>query len=399
MSKCLQTSLYQLATLALIALLYGCDLADSEVNPQHSFSRIYNDELFESSYIPLDIQQTSDSGYLILSARDAWNTHLLKADAEGHVEWVLPVDDAIVNPLPDLFEFNGAYYFLAMNDIALSTLLVRVEPGSQSVSIAREYADIIYPLSAAAVDGGLIVQSYDRKSFKTKLSRLDAGFNISWEKKYDVFTDVEAPIVSHITRIGDRLPFFTGKAAGQYFFNGFINYSFSTVFVSTTDGEAAGVINGFRESGALSSAVYVSGNTFALSRYSFGDNYIIPRVDINTSSILFSDELAGNEHPEMTPNAPVHSELVNVNGTELIMYATDTKSGQLLLYAYDPLNGQLRGTLRLGEINPYRAVSFEQTSDGGLAVLGSTDVAGRFSRICLFKLSKQQMIDFVSAQQ
>ena len=237
--------------------------------------------------------------------------------------------------------------------------------------------------------------SYDRNALASRLTKLDENFNEQWQKNYDVLEDVEEPIIAHLTRIGQRLPFFTGTAGTHYFFNGFVNYSFSLVFVNTSNGDQTGVINGFRDEGAISSATHIQQNKFALSRFSFGDNFIIPNLNIDMGSTGFSSELEGNEHPEMVANAPVYSDQSDINGSQVTFFATNTKNNQILLYAYDAGNGQLRGTLHLGQVNAYRAVMFQKTSDDGLIVLGSTDVAGRFSRICLFKLSQQQIINFI----
>ena len=129
------------------------------------------------------------------------------------------------------------------------------------------------------------------------------------------------------------------------------------------------MINGFGDEGAISSATYLQQNKFALSRFSFGDNYIIPNLNIDMGSIGFSSELEGNEHPEMVGNAPVYSNQLDIDGSQVTFFATNTKNSQILLYAYDAGNGQLRGTLHLGQVNAYRSVMFQKTSDGGLVVL------------------------------
>ena len=168
----------------------------------------------------------------------------------------------------------------------------------------------------------------------------------------------------------------------------------SLLFVNAANGTQTGVINGFRDESAISSARYIDGNDFALSRFDHGENFIIPKININTTDVGISSDLAGNEHPEMVPNAFVYSELVDVNGKDVTMFATSTKGGQILLYAYDPIDGKLIGTHHLGRLNPYQTIDFESTTDGGLAILGNTYVNGRFSRIALIKLSEKQLIEF-----
>jgi len=65
------------------------------------------------------------------------------------------------------------------------------------------------------------------------------------------------------------------------------------------------------------------------------------------------------------------------------------------LYAYDAEDGTLLSLKYLGQTSPYEIGNFVKTLDGGLIVLGNTFVAGRFSRLCLFKLTKSELEDFV----
>jgi len=56
-----------------IAFLFSCEQEESFV-PSESFIKIYNDEHFNSSYIPIDVVQAGENGYLTLSAFESWNT-------------------------------------------------------------------------------------------------------------------------------------------------------------------------------------------------------------------------------------------------------------------------------------------------------------------------------------
>lgn len=384
-----------LISFALSATFLSCGNEEDFV-PESSFTKIYNDEFFESSYIPMDIVQAGENGYFILSAYDAWNTYILRVDENGEFMWDYKLEENYVNPIKGLYFQDDKFYFFCMDDLTLATYLMAATDQSKSAELVRTYDDIIYPFHSSAISDGFLLESYNRNSYSTRLSKLNSDFGIVWEEEYEVEQDVEESIVSHLTRIGDRLPFFTGQAGNMYFLNGYYNYSMSLLFVNASDGKQTGVINGFRSKSAISSAQYINGNSFALSRFDFGDNIIIPRVDINTSDIIISSDLEGNEHPEMTPDAFVYSEIINVNGRDITLYATSTKAGQILLYAYDAITGKLAGTHHLGRLNPYEAIDFVTTTDGGLAVLGNTFVNGRFSRITLFKLSEKEVIEFAN---
>jgi hypothetical protein len=54
-------------------------------------------------------------------------------------------------------------------------------------------------------------------------------------------------------------------------------------------------------------------------------------------------------------------------------------------------NGSLLGIDYQGFANPYSVSDLTITEDNGLAIVGTTSIAGRFSRICLIKLSEEEM--------
>ena len=384
-----------LIIVAFSCFFYACGNEEDFV-PENSFYKIYNDELFESSYIPMDIVQAGEKGYFILSAYDSWNTYILRVDEEGEFLWDYELEENLVNPIKGLYYKDSAFYFFCMDDLSLATVLMKSTDQSKTAQVERTYGNTIYPLHSSEVNDGFLLESYNRESYSTRLTKMNSDFGIQWDEEYSVEQDVEESIISHLTRIGDRLPFFSGQAGNKYFLNGYYNYSMSMLFVNANDGTRTGVINGFRDKSAISSAKYLDGNSFALSRFDFGDNYIIPTIDLNTSGTGISSDLEGNPHPEMTPNAYVYSKIINVNGREITLYATSTKAGQILLYAYDALAGTLVGTHHLGRLNPYEAIDFVSTTDGGLAVLGNTYVNGRFSRITLIKLSEKELIGFAN---
>ena len=110
-----------------VNFLWDCDLSDNTIEPGLSFTKIYNDERFESDYTPMALAQTSDSGYLVLNARNAWNTYLLATDMHGNFKWDLNLDEHQVNPLQGLFKTTGGFYFFCMDDVSLATYLMKVD--------------------------------------------------------------------------------------------------------------------------------------------------------------------------------------------------------------------------------------------------------------------------------
>jgi hypothetical protein len=94
---------------------------------------------------------------------------------------------------------------------------------------------------------------------------------------------------------------------------------------------------------------------------------------------------------ELIPDASVGIQQITVNDESLLMYSTDLKAKQIGLFFYDQTSGVLRGTRYLGFSNPYEFGKSIATEDGGIAVCGTTQISGRFPRICLFKISRSEL--------
>jgi hypothetical protein len=274
----------------------------------------------------------------------------------------------------------------------LGTYLVEVDDVSGASNEVAYLPALQYPLAAAAIDGsGFVVQGYNREDEKTILSRLNTNAVTIWQEEYDTFEDVEEDIVKHLIRTSRPLPFMTGVVGSSVYFNGFYNYSFSMGFVNASDGSLTGVINGPGVDDAISGASQINGNEFAMARYSFLDNKIIPSYTVNVNGIEVTGNLEGLQFDELSQQAKFRIKKVNAAGKPAVVYGTETKNGQVLLLAYSQRDQELLGSRYLGQGQPYQIADFATTIDGGLIVLASTHVTGRFPRLALFKLSKMDL--------
>lgn len=388
-----------------IGLLYAgtsCDIRENEIEPGISFTKIYNSNSFTQVYDPLDVATFNDSSYLVLAATEAWNVYLLKADQDGEFVWDMSLPEPFVNPLPKLYQQNDNLYLVCMDEFQLGTYVLQINPSGGQAEVVYQTNEITYPLAAhLTAEGGWLFQGYNREARKTTLTKVTADFTKEWQKEYDILEDVEESIIKHLTRTGTRLPFFNGHAqgggnSGYYFFNGFNNYTISLTFVNATDGEPLGVMNGFRDLGYINAAYSIEDGTFALSKNSYGDNYLIPQLDIDERAVSSSSDLEANHFPEIDAQAPVIIKSYELQGREIIFYATHSKSKRIMLYAYDAADGSLLGVEYLGQTSPYEIGNIVATADGGMMVLGKTFVAGRFPRICLFKLTKEEVLNIIN---
>src|SRR5690554_8089253 len=111
---------------ATIVITLGCDIGDNVISADASFLRIYDDSQFDGSYIPLDIQQTEDEGYLILAGKRIEESNfigiqVLKLDKEGGFEGITTIETEYVHPIGEFLKTDEGYFFFCMHAISLQS--------------------------------------------------------------------------------------------------------------------------------------------------------------------------------------------------------------------------------------------------------------------------------------
>jgi hypothetical protein len=382
--------------LAFAVFLFACSNESDPIADQSYFTRIYDNDKFNASYFPIDIKQTTDKGYLILGGRriDESNftgIYLLRVDAFGNFISEIEVED-LVNPVGPLLSSNGKFYFFSMTSVGLQTQLVELSETGEVGNIIDVGGS--YPAAAAQDGANFLLLNYDIGSKESVMSVVNPSGGILSTKGFTIGAGdaVEEPIITHFLRTGKQLPFQVGKtASGLYFFNGFYNYTLSLVFTDLNQDNPQGVIQGQQDKGGLSYVIPTTGGKYAAAKFNFGDNYLMPAVTLNTSGVSSSTDLVGNYLPELVPDAQVKIMMANIDGQEQVLYASNTRSRQIALFSYSPSDGKLLGSRYLGFSNPFEVAAMITTEDKGLIICGTTYLAGRFPRICLFKLSAEEL--------
>ncbi len=392
----------------IVFTLLGVVSCSEESNPEfdtQTFTSIFDNNQFDASYFPIDMRETPDGGYVILGGRKLTDTsftgiYLLKADKYGNFVKEIEVKETSVNPIADFVEYQTKYYFFCMDPLTQVAQIASVDANLDAVTITPVQGGLTYPAAAAFVENNFVMLGYNNDDKETVISILNPDGGILESQGYTIGTgeDVEEPIINHYIRTGKQYPFEVGKASGGlYFFNGFYNYTFSLVFTNFGD-DPVGVVQGQQDDGGFSAVTPLNGNKFASSRFNFGANFLLPNKELSTSGITSSTDLGGYSLPELVPNANVRILRATVDGKNVLIYGSDTKSKQIGLLFYDESTGDFISSRYLGFSNPFEVASLEQTSDEGLAVCGTTYLAGRFPRICIFKLSKDQLISNATAK-
>jgi len=392
-------STYILPFILFLSVMVSCS---EESNPEfdiQTFTTIFDNSNFDASYFPIDMRQTADGGYIILGGRKLDDSnftgiYLLKADKFGNFVKELEVEETSVNPVAQFVEYQTKFYFFCMDPLTQQAQIANVDANLESVSITPVQGGLTYPAASSFVDNNFVLLGYNNGDKQTVISILNTDGGILASKGYSIGTgeDVEEPIIKHFIRTGRQYPFAVGKVdGGLYFFNGFFNYTFSLVFTDIASDDPVGVVQGQQADGGFSAVTPLSGSKFASSRFNFGDNFLLPNKTFSTSGITSSVDLGGYSLPELVPNANVKILRAKISDKNILIYGSDTKSKQIGLLFYEETSGTFISSRYLGFSNPFEIASIAQTSDDGLAVCGTTYLAGRFPRICIFKLSKDQL--------
>src|SRR5690606_5122724 len=136
----------KLAACATMFMALLCMACSEESNPEfekETFTSIFDNKAFLSSFHPIDLAQTPDGGYLILAERKITDSnfrgiYLLKADAFGNFVKELPLEDQYVNPIADLMSMGDAFYFIGMDSFNLQALLIKVDGNADAIDLYQQ---------------------------------------------------------------------------------------------------------------------------------------------------------------------------------------------------------------------------------------------------------------------
>jgi hypothetical protein len=314
----------------------------------------------------------------------------LKADKYGNFVKFIKAD-TLFNPIGRLSKIANKYYFFCMRntDAKLASFDENLD-NFTSVDVA--YTN---PAASAPFENGLLLLSVNMDSKQTIIAQigLDGGTIRDKGFSFGDGDDSEKPLSEHFLKQGKQFPFDVGMLTpGIYYFNGFYNYTFSLIFTNMTSDDPIGITAGQNDDGGFSALVPLSASKYAAARFNFGENYFLPSTTIvATSQGTPSTQLGGLTIPELISETKVKILRTTVNQKNVLVYAADTETRQIGLYFYDEATGAFIGSKYLGFSNPFTIGNLINTEDGGIAVAGTTYLAGRFARLCIFKLSKEEV--------
>lgn len=389
--RCLQNGI-PLLFITLLALSSSCS-EDIDLT-QSSLLRIYDHSNGELGFHPIDLGETPD-GYFILAGRVLDQTNfegiqILTTDLTGNFDTFIDLPENLVLPTGNLLLSDSAFHFFAMDRTTLRVEMVSIQPNLGNLQTTR-LTNLFYPLGASVnSSGNFLLVSYDPIDLLTVLSEISPDGTILNSAGYTIGVgeDVEQRITEHFLERESRLPFFCGEAApGQYFFNGFYNFSLSTVFTDFSN-TPTGVIQGQSDNGGLRAVDWISGNLFSVIGYQFNETYLLPVTQLLPGGTSASVDLFSTRQAELRDQSPG---TITTYGDEHVILAAETESREVVLYFYNRSSEELTGTEIIGFANPFTLSQVRVDENNNLLILGTTFVAGRFERIFLRKIMARDL--------
>jgi hypothetical protein len=240
-------------------------------------------------------------------------------------------------------------------------------------------------------------ESYNSLSLESTLSTISLNGTVTQTSGYSIGpgSDVEASIINHYTDPErNRLPFFCGEYSnGNFYFNGFYNYSLSMVFTNMS-ATPSGVVQGQGTNGGISAALPVSGSVFSIIGYQFNDTFLNASAPLNTGGISSSIDLFNSPLSEFKSRTRSSMEAWTNGSANGTFIAAETEARQVAIYCYST-TGILQSIQRIGYINPYTISSIQTGVDGSLLVVGTTFVSGRFERMYFQKFHESEVANWI----
>ncbi|WMN07234.1 hypothetical protein QYS48_28235 [Marivirga arenosa] len=387
--------------LILLSLIIFSACSEEEVSPQQSFLKIYDDANYNAAYSPVGLQKNLDNFYILsersLRSSDFSGINIVTTDSIGNFINEQPLEENLVAPTKSLQKIGNTLYFFCMDRNTLRPYLASIsENGELSTTALNTTAS--YPLAANTTsNNNLLLLSYDPDGLNTILTEVSREGQILQQAAYSIGpgSDVQDPIVDHFTKRSARLPFFCGQTAGnRYYFNGFFNYTLSLVFTDFSD-NPTGVLQGQGTDAGLKAAFPTTGSDFAIVGYQFADHFMNAKTTLPINEINSSVNLFDRNIPEISEKAICRITAYSSSTTDYTVIASETEGRQVVLYFYNINSGQLEATYYLGTLNPFTLSDIIALDDGGIAITGTTFLAGRFERIYLQRINKQQVLDIL----
>ncbi|MCI0470930.1 MAG: hypothetical protein L0Y73_04670, partial [Candidatus Aminicenantes bacterium] len=395
-------------TFLVLCLVAACNPEYKDENPGDSFRKIY-DKSDNSHYLGLDVAQTPDGGYIILGEVDR-APYLLRVDEQGRFLWdtAFTLSEDYQDPAPGILIRESAnpggteYYLFCIKGTEQfnpTILLKFYEKEKRLINTEPEEIELLdkdgfklfrEPIRAAKIadDRFLLLAQY-KDNLDISLLKIDTlGVVLdSEEHPYpgscvidyqpgDNRCQIAASLSDHSRSFFQtfRREVKEGSLADtlQICFMTAMGKADDPLDTNIAELELAKPFIAMEWHGAAGDSSTLSG-----VRVEGGLIHYMVNVPIRDA-----DTYEGGEALlELDETLPVYIQTAVSGGEEIVFFLGTARSGDIEIYAYKLANGNFWGHMEInGGRERYVAAGLIETHDGGLAVLGNTNIESRMGR-------------------
>jgi hypothetical protein len=377
--------------ISALVLLSSCGEDVIEFTPTEKFNSIFDNPSEDIEFNPLDVIETDDGGFLVLSSIGNASIFILKVNNRGDFLWSKQLESQFVNPVPNLVRKGDNFYFVGGRQPDISSTLFEINDLKQTVEPVRTYDAYRKPLAFDNLTQDTYLLLTYNDTTGTVLSKIQDGFAMEWARKYDSIPNAFQKLESF--QNVNNVNFIVGayNAGSVIFFNSLREEGFNLTFAND-QGIETGKISG-SQSNFINSAV-PNGNGLMSFNYNFNNQtYFMNNYQPNLNDSISLPNLDGELMQDRLGIQNALSEVVTIGTSNYLVNAYTTLDGRIKLNFYDVASGEQIAIKYVGGIDPLEIVKIIPTRDEGMLLLSKITLVGIKDRISLLKIPKEEILE------
>lgn len=383
-----------LLILSVLVLASSCREELIEFTPTEKFNSIFDNPSEGLNYTPLDVIETDDGGYLVLSKLANESIFVLKISNRGDFQWSRQMEPQFVKAVANLIKMGDNYYFIGSTLPDYTSTLFEINDLGQSIEAVRTYNAYRNPLAFNELTPESFLLMTYNDTTGTVLSKILDGFAMEWARRYDNIQNADQKLESF--QNSNRTDFFVGSynSGSVIYFNSLRNEGMNLTYTDNQGIETGKIRSSQRD--MINSVTSINGGGSLALNYTFRNQaYFINDYQAIVNDSINLQVIGGEILPDRLNIQNAISASISVGTVEYLINAYSTLDGRIKLNFYNSQNGEQVAIKYLGGIDPLEVVEIIPTADEGMAILSKITIAGSKERINLMKVPKEEILEIL----
>lgn len=379
--------------IAILFVFSACQKETEAFRPDEKFNSIFDNPSEGMNYSPIDVIQTQDGGYLVLASSNNNQVFVLKATGRGEFVWSSTMSSAFIDPIGEIIQSEGNYYFIVSTLEDKTAVLVEVKDLEQTIAPIRTYTNYRRPLAFGYLNPDNYLLLTNNDTLGAVLSKIQNGFAMEWARSFDEILNSNAILDDYLSTNDPQ--FFVGayNNGATLYFNSLREEGMALTYTDDQGIETGNIIS---EGGSAVNSIEAYTNGTGAFNYTVGNNgFFVNQTALSNSASLNINDLNGELLPDRLVGRNAISSLITLTITPYLLSAFTTTDGRIKLNFYEGNGGELTAFDYLGGNDPLEVVKIISTEDQGLVVLAKTVLGGVKERINLFKIPREELVDII----